>query len=212
MPAMDKRMRHFKVVRDLIILKTKNEIIKQLEEKGCPSIHGHKVWKSSFLIMDYLDHYPIKPNSRVVELGPGWGLLSIYLNKTFDARVTAVDADKRVFPFLDLHAKINRARVKTRVKEFARIKRSKFRKTDYIFGSDICFWGSLTRDLSMLIKRAMDSGVKKIVLADPGRPPFLKLHKECRKKYRTVLTEWDAEEPSYYEGYLLIIRPQQSKT
>ena len=95
-------MRHCKVVRDLIILKTKNKLIKRLKENGYPSIHGHKVWKSSFLIMDYLDRHPIKQGSRVIELGAGWGLLSIYLNRTFDARVTAVDADRNVFPFLEL--------------------------------------------------------------------------------------------------------------
>ena len=207
MNVANKKLRHYKVVRDLIILKTKNEIIQQLEENGCPSIHGYKVWKSSFLIMDYLDHYPIKQNSRVIELGSGWGLLSIYLNKTFNAKVTAVDADKKVFPFLDLHAKINQAKVKTKVEEFARIKKGKFKKTDYIFGSDICFWGTLREDLSILIDRAMKSDVKKIVLADPGRPPFLKLHKKCKKKFNAELIEWETKQPGYYEGYLLVITP-----
>ena len=200
-------MRHCKVVRDLIILKTKNKLIKRLKENGYPSIHGHKVWKSSFLIMDYLDRHPIKQGSRVIELGAGWGLLSIYLNRTFDARVTAVDADRNVFPFLELHAKINRADVKTKVAEFAGVKRGKFRKTDYVFGSDICFWGKLTKDLSGLIQRAMESGVKKIVLADPGRPPFLKLHKKCKKKYSAELVDWETEVPGFYEGYLLVITP-----
>ena len=117
MNVKNKKIRHTKVVRDLIILKTKNKIIKELEEDGYPTIHGYKVWKSSFLIMDYLDHYPIKQSSRVIELGSGWGLLSIYLNKTYNAKVTAVDADKNVFSYLDLHAKINQAKVKTKIAE-----------------------------------------------------------------------------------------------
>jgi len=91
-------LKHYKVARNLIILKRKNKHIKKLKENGYPSIHGYKVWKSSFLIMDYLDHHPIKRRSRVIELGSGWGLLSIYINKTFYAEVTAVDADKNVFP------------------------------------------------------------------------------------------------------------------
>lgn len=202
---MSKKLKHYKVARDLVILKTKNKHIKKLKEKGHPSIHGYKVWKSSFLIMDYLDHHPIQERSRVIELGSGWGLLSIYLNKTFDAEVTAMDADKNVFPFLDLHAKINQAKVKTQITEFAKIKRGKFRKTDYIFGSDICFWGKLTKDLTDLVDRAMESGVNKIVFADPGRPPFLKLHKKCKKKYNAELLEWDTEKPSSYEGYLLVV-------
>lgn len=198
-------MKHYKVARNLIILKRKNKHIKKLKEDGYPSIHGYKVWKSSFLIMDYLDHHPIKRRSRVIELGSGWGLLSIYINKTFYAEVTAVDADKNVFPFLDLHAKINEARVKPKVTDFANIKRGKFKKTDYIFGSDICFWGKLTRDLTGLVDRAMESGVKKIVFADPGRSPFLKLHKKCKKKYSAELIEWDTEDPGSYEGYLMVI-------
>lgn len=198
-------MKHYKVARNLIILKRKNKHIKKLKEDGYPSIHGYKVWKSSFLIMDYLDHHPIKRRSRVIELGSGWGLLSIYINKTFYAEVTAVDADKNVFPFLDLHAKINEARVKPKVTDFANIKKGKFKKTDYIFGSDICFWGKLTRDLTGLVDRAMESGVKKIVFADPGRSPFLKLHKKCKKKYSAELIEWDTEDPGSYEGYLMVI-------
>jgi predicted nicotinamide N-methyase len=202
---MKEKLKHYKVARDLIILKGKNKHIKKLKENGYPSIHGYKVWKSSFLIMDYLDHHPIKRRSRVIELGSGWGLLSIYLNKAFNAEVTAVDADRNVFPFLDLHAKINQARVKPKITEFANIKREKFGKTDYIFGSDICFWGNLTRDLTGLVDRAMESGVKKIVFSDPGRSPFLKLHKKCRKKYSAELIEWDTEEPSSYQGYLMVI-------
>jgi predicted nicotinamide N-methyase len=123
------KLGHFRVVRDLIILKTKSKIVKKLKENGCPSIHGYKVWKSNFLIMDYLDHHLIKQCSRVMELGSGWGLLSIYLNKTYNAKVTAVDADKNVFSFLDLHAMINQAKVKTKIAEFAKIKKAKFRKT-----------------------------------------------------------------------------------
>jgi predicted nicotinamide N-methyase len=202
---MNKELKHYTVARDLIILKKKNKHIRKLKENGYPLIHGHKVWKSSFLIMDYLDHHPIQQSSQVMELGSGWGLLSIYLNKAFKAEVTAIDADENVFPFLDLHAKINQARIKPKIKKFADIKRGKFRKTDYIFGSDICFWGKLTRELTGLIDRAMESGVKKIVFSDPGRPPFLKLHKRCKKKYSAELIEWDTEVPSSYEGYLLVI-------
>jgi predicted nicotinamide N-methyase len=204
---MNQNLGHVKVVRDLVILKRKNKMIKQLKENGYPSIHGYKVWKSSFLIMDYLDHHPIKKNSRVIELGAGWGLLGIHISKAFEAKVTAVDADENVFPFLDLHAKINQAKVKTKVAKFADIKRGKFRNIDYIFGSDICFWGKLTKDLTKLVNRAMESGVKKIVFADPGRPPFLKLQKKCNKKYNAKLIEWDTKKPDPYEGYLLVITP-----
>lgn len=208
MTETNPEMKHFRFVRDVVVLKNKNKLVKQLqEEAGYPSIHGHKVWHSSYLIMDYLDHFPIEEKSRVMEAGAGWGILSIYLNKTFGAKVTAVDADKKVFPFLQLHANINKAKVKTKVKEFSKIKKEKLKKIDYIFGGDICFWDELTNDLFIMIERAMAAGVKKIVIADPGRSPFLKLHKKCKKKFNAELYEWDTDEPSSCEGYLLVITP-----
>ncbi len=47
-----------------------------------------------------------------MEVGCGWGLLSIYCAKNFQAQLTGVDADKNVFPFLKLHAKANGVKIK----------------------------------------------------------------------------------------------------
>ena len=43
--------------------------LKRLDQT--PSIHGNKVWGSSFVIMDYLIENPIPENKKVVDVGCG---------------------------------------------------------------------------------------------------------------------------------------------
>ena len=43
--------------------------LKRLDQ--IPSIHGNKVWGSSFMIMDYLLENPIPENEKVVDVGCG---------------------------------------------------------------------------------------------------------------------------------------------
>ena len=45
------------------------------------SAHGNKVWRSSFALIDYLETYPIEANSKVLEIGCGWGLCGLYAAK-----------------------------------------------------------------------------------------------------------------------------------
>ena len=47
-----------------------------------PSLHGHKVWPSSWVLMDYLQQRGVPPRTRVLELGCGWGLVGIACAKT----------------------------------------------------------------------------------------------------------------------------------
>src|SRR4030095_13646160 len=72
-----------------------------------PSLHGHKVWPSSLVLMDYLQQHGIPLRTRVLELGCGWGLVGIACAKLFQAQVTGLDADAAVFPYLQLHAARN---------------------------------------------------------------------------------------------------------
>ena len=48
-----------------------------------------------------------------MEVGCGWGLLGIYCAKKYGARVTGVDIDSEVFPYLNLHAEINQVEIST---------------------------------------------------------------------------------------------------
>ena len=83
------------------------------------------------------------------------GLLSIYCAKNFNARVTGVDADKNVFPFLKLHAKANSVKIKKRISRYEDLKRNTLAKQDIILGGDICFWKELIDLLYKMINKAV---------------------------------------------------------
>jgi len=199
--------KYIKEVRGLKIYKKKHKVIKKLlKETSTPEIHGDKVWFSSYLIMDYLDANPPKLKSNILEIGSGWGILGIHCAKVFKADVTAVDADKNVFPFLKKHAKLNDTKVKSKVSPFEDLKSSLLKEQDVILGGDICFWKKLIKPLYSLIERAVDQGVGTIIIADPGRSPFLKLAKKCKKKFNAELLEVELTDPMEEDGYLLVIK------
>jgi len=199
--------KHIKEVRGLKIYKKKHQAIKKLlKDTSTPEIHGDKVWFSSYLIHDYLLENPPKKKANIMEIGCGWGILAIHCNKEFKANVTAVDADKNVFPYLDMHAKLNKAKVTNKVSRYENLKASLLAEQDMILGGDICFWNELIDPLLKLIKKALKNGVDTIIIADPGRSPFLKLAKQCKKLYNAELIEVELEDPIEEDGYLLIIR------
>jgi len=199
--------KHIKEVRGLKIYKKKHKVIKKLlKESSTPEIHGDKVWFSSYLIHDYLLENPPKKKSRIMEIGCGWGILAIHCAKEFKAKVIGVDADKNVFPFLEKHAKLNEAKVEPLVCRYERLKAGLIAEQDMILGGDICFWDELIEPLYKLIKRAVKNGVGTIIIADPGRSPFLKLAKRCKKEFGAELLEVELEDPIEEDGYLLIIK------
>ena len=195
-----------KKVRGLTVYKTKSKaIISLLELNDDPEIHGHKIWYSSFFVIDYLDVNPPKNKASIMEVGCGWGLLSIYCAKNFHAQLTGVDADKNVFPFLKLHAKANGVRIKISNTRFENIQRNTLANQDLILGADICFWKELIEPLYKMINKAINAGVSQIIIADPGRSPFLKLAKRCIKNFDAELIEVKISKPKPKEGYLLTI-------
>ncbi len=195
-----------KEVRGLKLYKKKHKAIKKLLKKtSTPEIHGDKVWFSSYIIMDYLLENPPETNARIMEIGSGWGILAIWCAKQFSAEVIAVDADKNVFPFLHMHAELNNTSVKTKVSKYEKLKSGLLAQQDMVLGGDICFWDELIDPLYTLIKKSLKNGVKTIVIADPGRSPFLKLAKKCKKKFDAELLEVPLKDPVKEEGYLLVI-------
>jgi len=193
-------------IRGLDIYPPKHPIIQKMMAKAdSPEIHGDKVWFSSYFIMDFLDANPPAPKTRIMEIGCGWGLLSMYCTKTFKAKCLGVDADKNVFPFLELHAARNDVKIKTKASRFENLKPTVLSKQDLIVGGDICFWDELVEPLHTLIANALEAGVKRIVIADPGRPPFLKLARRCKRLYKGKLKAVSISKPRKHEGYLLII-------
>lgn len=193
-------------VRGVTIYPKTHSKVKALQKKtGYPEIHGDKVWFSSYFLMDWLDANPPAAKSHIMEIGCGWGALGIYCALNFKAKVTGVDADANVFPFLDLHAEENGVKIKNKVCRYEDLKPALLAKQNLILGGDICFWDELVDPLHQLIKNALAQGVEKIVIADPGRPPFLRLARRVRRLYKGSLRSVSITKPRAHSGYLLII-------
>ena len=189
----------------ITVLKAAHPEVRRLKKDHDPEIHGNKFWNSSWLIMDYFERQGLPQKARVMEVGCGWGLAGIYCAKTHGARVTGMDADPRVFPYLKLHAAINDVKIKTMEARFEDMKRKKLARQDVILGADICFWDSLIDPLYKLIRKAIRAGVQQIIVADPGRPPFDEVCNRCTAEFNSVVKQWSVAEPVRSNGYLLIV-------
>src|SRR5690606_1695418 len=180
--------------------------MRKLRDEGhIPSIHGNKHWPSADLLIDYLQEHPLKKKAHVLDAGCGWGLGGIYCAKTYKAKVTAVDADDAVFPFLRAHAELNGVEIECLKKKFQGVKKEVLKDIDAIIGADICFWDEMVKPLLTLIDRALDSGVKRVMTADPERSPFFTLAKKGAKRYGAELVEWRSEAYPRISGSILVI-------
>lgn len=189
----------------LTFLTSQHKDIRRLKRaQGIAELHGNKLWKSSLVLMDYLNEFPLANGARVLELGCGWGLSGIYCARQFGARVVALDADESVFPFVDLHARLNGVSVDTYCARFEDISEQDLAGFDAIIGTDICFWDEMTQALSDLLARAMAADVGRIVLADPGRQPFRSLADGLSEQLDEVTyTDWSVPEPHNLWGLIL---------
>ena len=143
--------------------------------------------------------------SRVIEAGCGWGLAGIYLAKKFEASVSSVDADSDVFPFLELHASINRVEIQTIRAKFEDLTGEFLSNIDVLIGSDVCFWDDMIKPVFNLMRRARRHGIKKIVIADPGRSPFRKLSSMATKELGAQTNDWDTGIRYKAAGQLLVV-------
>lgn len=176
-------------------------------EAGEPSLHGNKFWKSSCLMMDYLKRNPLKKGARVLDIGCGWGLGGIFCAKHFGAKVTSLDADSSVFPFVHYHADLNEVSVDTWRCRYEKVSKVDLAGFDAVIGTDICFWDKLENPLYNLTRRALQSGVQRVVLADPGRPPFRSLAERAEDKLGAVYEEREIRRPMIASGCLMIVEP-----
>ncbi len=191
------------------ILNSNHKDVRRLKREGyVAEIHGNKFWNTSFLLMDYLKKNPLKQGSRVLEIGCGWGLLGIYCADNFGARVTGIDADGNVLPYLELHAEINGVDMVGEKKTFDQLSTSYLRNFDVILGADICFWDELTPMLFNMTNRALKAGVQQVLIADPCRSPFTELTKRCEKKWgdKVEVVEKFLSRPVHASGDILVVR------
>lgn len=183
------------------------EMRKLRREAGYPSLHGNKFWKSSCLMMDYLKRHPLKKGARVLDLGCGWGLGGIFCAKHFDARVTGLDADPSVFPFVQHHAELNGVSVDTWRCYYEKVTRRDLAGFDVLIGTDICFWDQLESALYNLTRRALQSGVQRVILVDPGRPPFRSLAQRAEDKLGASCEERQVSRPIKASGCIMVAGP-----
>ena len=193
----------------IYLLRSQHRLIRRLKKRYQPSVHGHKTWNASFLLMDYLDHKPIAKGTKVLEIGCGWGPASVYCASRFKAKVTGLDIDREVFPFLDVLAELNGVKVKRLVSKFENLKTKQLASFHTIVGSDVCFWDSMVKPLYQLVNRAMKAGTQRFIITDPGRPTFYELADMCSKKFKVKLSEWYAVEPERFEGEIVEITPKK---
>ncbi len=186
------------------LYKEKSPAIKRVKKESTPSAHGDRHWDSSYVLMDYFTHHPLRKKSRVLDVGCGWGPTSIYLASQ-GHKVTGLDIDDQVFGFLHLQADLNNVEIETRQGAMGSLKKADLAKFDIIVGGDICFWPELTDEWFALLKRAASAGVRKMVLADPGRKPFLKLVDKCYDRWDSEMLTWYCLEPKRFTGSLLIV-------
>ncbi|HEY8568841.1 class I SAM-dependent methyltransferase [Microbulbifer sp.] len=172
-------------------------------EAGDASLHGNKFWKSSCLTMDYLTKNPLIKGARVLDLGCGWGLGGIFCAKAFDAKVTSLDADSSVFPFAQYHAELNGVEIQTWHCRYEKVTEAALKEFDAVIGTDICFWDKLEAPLFNLTRRALRAGVDRIVLVDPGRPPFRQLAERAVEKLDAGYFEWQTQRPIKAKGCIL---------
>ena len=85
------------------LLLSRHPEVRKLKRFNTPSAHGNKLWKSSWLLMDYFNRRGLSEGSRVLEVGCGWGLAGIYCAKRHGANVTGVDIDPECIAICKKH-------------------------------------------------------------------------------------------------------------
>jgi predicted nicotinamide N-methyase len=168
-----------------------------------PSLHGQKVWPTTFVLLDYLHQRGVSPQTRMLELGCGWGLVGIACAKTFQAQVTGLDADAAVFPYLQLHAQRNGVHIAPWHGSFADLTPPDLAAFELIVGADICFWEELVDPLYRLVRHGIAAGVAEILVADPGRPPFDELCGRCLHQGNAEVLAWAMTTPVKESGRIL---------
>ena len=197
---------HLREAYGVVSLSSRHPALRRLKaEQESPSIHGNKLWGACYLLMDYLEEQPLERGSKILDLGCGWGLGSIYCAKTFGAQVTALDADPAVFPFLQLLAEYNGVNVSPLVKSFSELSVNELAQYDVIIGADICFWDELATEVQKVINLAISAGVGQIILTDPQRPPFNELAEYCVDEHFAEIHQIEVDTPRRFTGSALVI-------
>jgi len=180
--------------RNVIMPTSSHPAIRRVKRKDInPSIHGNKLWKSSCLLIDYLQKNPPEHRQRIIDIGCGWGISGIWCAKKWGSSVTSVESDSHVFPYLKTVAELNGVSTTPLVSRFEQLGTEQLSEFDTLIAADICFWDELAVPVSQLVDRAIAAGVKHIFIADPERAPFFVMAEHCRREHCADVIEWQAK-------------------
>jgi predicted nicotinamide N-methyase len=168
-------------------------------------MHGNKLWKSSRLLIDYLNQHRPVHCEKVIDVGCGWGIAGIWCAAALGSNVTSVDADPDVFPFLQASAELNDVTTTPLVSSFEQLGTQQLAQFDMLIAADICFWDDLVDPVFNLVNRAVKAGVKHIVIADPERPTFFDMAQRCESRHCAEIIEWRSDAPIRTRGALMIL-------
>ena len=192
--------------RGVIMPTGSHPAIRKVKREGSyPSIHGTKLWKSSCLMIDYLNRNRPEYADTVIDVGCGWGASGIWCAKKLGSEVTSMDADPAVFPFLDVSAKLNGVNTTPLVTRFEKLTTKQLSQFDMLIATDICFWDELVDPVYKMVNRAVKAGVKHILIADPERPTFHEMAERCVKKHCAEVVEWHTLSPIKSQGAIMVI-------
>jgi SAM-dependent methyltransferase len=177
------------------VLKPGHPSLRQLKSTNIPTAQGFKFWSATWLLLHHLQTVRMAPETRVLDVGCGWGFAGIYCAVRHAAQVTAVDIDPRVFPYLELHAGLNGVVIETVQSAFDEIDAELLSGRRWMIGADICFREEMIEPLLGLIERAIAKGIGDIVITDPGRPAFERLAGRCRDRLGARFDDLVSAEP-----------------
>jgi len=202
----DKKPSHTRKFRGVAMPTSAHKVIRRVKRAGHePSIHGTKLWKSSCLIIDYLHKNPPEHAKTVLDAGCGWGVTGIWCAKKLGSAVISMDADPAVFPYLEAVAELNKVSTSAMVNRFEKLTKRQLSSIDLLVGGDICFWDELVKPVNKMIDKAIEAGVKQIIIADPERPTFHTMAEKAIRKHGGDLINWSIGGKIKASGALLVI-------
>ncbi len=179
--------------------------VRALKRQGYhPSIHGTKLWGSTQILIDYLSSTDSARPKTIIDAGCGWGLAGIWCAKHYNAAVGSLDADPAVMPYLELTAALNNAVVTPIVGRFEDLTSEILSATDLLMAADICFWDELIDPVVDMVSSAIESGTKRIVIADPQRSPFISVCEKVLAEFGGELLDWRVD-GARTAGALLVV-------
>ncbi|MBN7798049.1 class I SAM-dependent methyltransferase [Parahaliea mediterranea] len=202
------------LVRDVVALKPNHARVRQLRDSGVePRDFGSRIWRSSYLLIDYLSRQSFRRSHHALELGCGWGLPSQFLQKQFGMRVTATDADDSVRQYLELLSEVNGTEVGFRQSSFEQLCNADLDSVDTLVGADICYRPDNGRDLLALVERFLAGSGRvrpgrsrpgrQVILADSGRDSFFELARQLGRRWPYQLHSLSLRLPAPVAGHVL---------